>query len=69
MTEGYSGTPLAKKLGFRPGMRTWWDDTPASVAEEIGETGIRILTAIKRELDPTGILNPGAVIPTAPGAS
>ncbi len=29
---------------------------------EIGETGIRILAAIKRELDPTGILNPGAVI-------
>jgi alkyldihydroxyacetonephosphate synthase len=31
--------------------------------EEIGETGIRILTAIKRELDPAGVLNPGAVIP------
>lgn len=32
------------------------------LAEEIGETGIRILSAIKRELDPSGILNPGAVI-------
>ncbi|WP_241244668.1 FAD-binding oxidoreductase [Microbacterium oxydans] len=31
--------------------------------EEIGETGIRILAAIKRELDPAGVLNPGAVIP------
>ncbi|MDF2506715.1 MAG: FAD-binding oxidoreductase [Microbacterium sp.] len=31
--------------------------------EEIGDTGIRILSAIKRELDPRGILNPGAVIP------
>ncbi|WP_270408812.1 FAD-binding oxidoreductase [Microbacterium maritypicum] len=31
--------------------------------EEIGETGIRILAAIKRELDPVGVLNPGAVIP------
>ncbi|QIK64887.1 FAD-binding oxidoreductase [Leucobacter viscericola] len=30
--------------------------------EEVGETGIRILEAIKRELDPHGILNPGAVI-------
>ncbi|WP_297553773.1 FAD-binding oxidoreductase [Microbacterium sp.] len=30
---------------------------------EIGETGVRILRAIKRELDPSGILNPGAVIP------
>lgn len=33
------------------------------LAEEIGDTGIRILAAIKRELDPAGILNPGAVIP------
>lgn len=36
------------------------------LAEEIGDTGIRILSAIKRELDPRGILNPGAVIPSAP---
>lgn len=36
---------------------------------EIGATGIRILAAIKRELDPRGILNPGAVIPaSAPSA-
>ncbi|WP_372968577.1 FAD-binding oxidoreductase [Microbacterium sp.] len=32
------------------------------LAQEIGETGVRILAAIKRELDPTGILNPGALI-------
>ncbi|MHC9044132.1 FAD-binding oxidoreductase [Microbacterium saperdae] len=32
------------------------------LAQEIGETGVRILSAIKRELDPRGILNPGAVI-------
>ncbi len=30
--------------------------------QEIGDTGIRILSAIKRELDPTGVLNPGAVL-------
>ncbi|MFJ2541656.1 FAD-binding oxidoreductase [Microbacterium sp. NPDC087589] len=30
--------------------------------QEIGETGVRILAAVKRELDPTWILNPGAVI-------
>jgi alkyldihydroxyacetonephosphate synthase len=36
------------------------------LAEEIGDTGVRILSAIKRELDPRGILNPGAVIPVAP---
>ena len=38
-------------------------DHTAWLAEEIGDTGMRILTAIKRELDPVGILNPGAVIP------
>ncbi|WP_258131098.1 FAD-binding oxidoreductase [Microbacterium sp. MYb66] len=38
-------------------------DHAAWLGEEIGETGIRILAAIKRELDPSGILNPGAVIP------
>lgn len=32
------------------------------LATEIGETGVRILTAVKRELDPHGIMNPGAVI-------
>lgn len=37
--------------------------------EEIGETGIRILRAIKRELDPHGILNPGAVIGPDPIAN
>lgn len=30
--------------------------------QEIGETGVRMLAAIKRELDPEWILNPGAVI-------
>ena len=38
-------------------------DHAAWLGREIGDTGIRILAAIKRELDPTGILNPGAVIP------
>ena len=32
-------------------------------ADEIGDTGVRILRAIKAELDPTGILNPGTLIP------
>ena len=43
MSAGYSGTPLAKKLGLKPGMRTWWDSVPVSVAEEIGDTGILLL--------------------------
>lgn len=39
-------------------------DHAAWLEQEIGETGVRILAAIKRELDPTCILNPGAVLPS-----
>jgi hypothetical protein len=35
MTEGYSGTPLAKKLGLKDGMRVWFDGMPDSVRAEI----------------------------------
>ncbi|MEE1820652.1 FAD-linked oxidase C-terminal domain-containing protein, partial [Streptomyces sp. BE20] len=31
--------------------------------DEIGELGVRILRAVKAELDPAGILNPGKLIP------
>lgn len=41
MTTGYSGTPLAKKLGLKDGMRLWWDGMPDSVAEEIAAEGLR----------------------------
>lgn len=51
MSEGYSGTPLAKKLGLKPGIRTWWDGMPASVAKEIGETGIIPLPAPDAPID------------------
>lgn len=44
-TPAHSGTPLATKLGFKPGMRVWWDGMPASVAAGIGETGAVLLTA------------------------
>ena len=37
---GYSGTPLAKKLGVKDGQRTWRWKMPASVAEEIAEGGV-----------------------------
>lgn len=36
------------------------------LTDEIGATGIRILRAIKRELDPRGIMNPGVLIPDEP---
>ncbi|WP_067861348.1 FAD-binding oxidoreductase [Nocardia shimofusensis] len=37
-------------------------DHRAWLPEEIGELGVRVLTAIKREVDPVGILNPGKLI-------
>lgn len=35
MTTGYSGTPLVKKLGYKDGMRVWFDAMPDSVRAEI----------------------------------
>jgi hypothetical protein len=42
MTSGYSGTPLARKLSLRHGMRTWWDDMPNAVREEIEREGLAL---------------------------
>ena len=42
MTTGYSGTPLAKKLGFKDGQRTWFDAMPDSVRAEIDSYGIAV---------------------------
>jgi hypothetical protein len=42
MTSGYSGTPLAKKLSLKDGMRVWWDGIPQSVADEIAAEGLRL---------------------------
>jgi hypothetical protein len=33
--SGYSGTPLARKLNLKDGMRVWWDEMPGTVREEI----------------------------------
>ena len=35
MTAGYSGTPLAKKLGVKGGQKTWHLAMPAPVLDEI----------------------------------
>jgi hypothetical protein len=32
---GYSGTPLPKKLGIKPGARVWLVDAPSDVREEL----------------------------------
>jgi len=51
LTAGYSGTPLAKKLGLKPGLRAWWDGMPVSVVAEIGETGIVLLNRPEAPID------------------
>ena len=33
------------------------------IPNEIGDLGVRVLRAVKRELDPAGILNPGKLVP------
>jgi hypothetical protein len=42
MASGYSGTPLARKLSLKDGMRVWWDGVPDSVAEEIAAEGLQM---------------------------
>jgi hypothetical protein len=42
MSSGYSGTPLAKKLSLKDGMRVWWDGMPDSVREEIAREGLQL---------------------------
>lgn len=41
MPAGYSGTPLAKKLGVKDGQRTWRHEMPRAVAEEIARSDVR----------------------------
>lgn len=40
MTAGYSGTPLARKLSLKDGMRVWLEGVPESVAEDIATEGL-----------------------------
>jgi hypothetical protein len=42
MPTGYSGTPLAQKLGLVPGIRAWFHDMPDSVRAEIDPEGLNI---------------------------
>ena len=47
MAAGYSGTPLAQKLGLKPGMRAWFLDMPDTVRAEIDadRLGLSLQTA------------------------
>jgi hypothetical protein len=50
---GYSGTPLAKKLGLRPGMRVHYANTPEGFEQLLGELpdGVRVLARPADALD------------------
>lgn len=47
-TAGYSGTPLARKLSLKDGMRIWRSKMPQSVAAKIAAEGLK-LVPIERE--------------------
>ena len=49
MASGYSGTPLAKKLSLKDGMRAWLDGMPESVAGEIAAEGLQLQRLDKPE--------------------
>ena len=53
MPTGYSGTPLAKKLSLKDGMRVWFEAMPESVSAEIDEAGL----TLSHEQVPTPGLN------------
>jgi hypothetical protein len=57
---GYSGTPIAKKLSLKDGMRVWWDGMPDSVRAEIDQSG----TALKHRSTPVGPLDEAHVFVT-----
>ena len=48
---GYSGTPLARKLSLKPGLRAWFDGMPASVREEIGDVGVAELASLEAPIE------------------
>ena len=51
MTAGYSGTPLAKKLSLKPGLKVWFHELPHSVRMEIGDIKIIELPGPIKGLD------------------
>lgn len=50
-SAGYSGTPLAKKLSLRPGLRVWFDAMPDGVAAGIDTPGLIRLPAPQPPID------------------
>ncbi len=50
-SAGYSGTPLAKKLSLKDGMRVWFDGMPDSARAEIAMPGLIHLKGPQLGLD------------------
>jgi hypothetical protein len=52
-SAGYSGTPLVRKLGFKPGMRAHYAAAPGGFAALVGELpdGVRVLARATPGLD------------------
>jgi hypothetical protein len=51
-TAGYSGTPLQKKLGFKPGMTAVYLDAPDHLEELLGELeGVTVKRALRGHAD------------------
>lgn len=50
---GYSGTPLQKKLGIKPGARVVFVNEPPSLRRDLGELpeGVKILKSAAADLD------------------
>jgi hypothetical protein len=53
MTAGYSGTPLVRKLGFKPGQRVAYIDAPDHFPALLGELpdGVDVRSGLRRPLD------------------
>jgi hypothetical protein len=53
MPAGYSGTPLAKKLGYKPGFRVYLDGPPANYGELVAPLpdDVEILAKVGDDLD------------------
>jgi len=61
MPSGYSGTPLAKKLSLKDGMRVWWDRMPDIIRKEIAAGGI----VLSEEAVPTPGIHAAHIFVTA----
>jgi hypothetical protein len=53
VSAGYSGTPLVRKLGIKPGFRVAWQGAPQGFEALLGELpdGVGVRAALRRPLD------------------